>query len=124
MCAKHMPMQSLIIGVDLDPIRPIRGCQTFVGDITTQTCRATLKKMLNSEKCDCVIHDGAPNVGGAWSSEAATQSILVLESLKLASEFLNPKGSFVTKIFRCGGIAGSCRATTRGCTRASSCERP
>ena len=101
-----MPMQSLIIGVDLDPIRPIRGCQTFVGDITTQTCRQTLKKMLNDNKCDCVIHDGAPNVGGAWSSEAATQNILVLESLKLASEFLGPKGSFVTKIFRFGAVRG------------------
>lgn len=98
--AKHMPVNSLCIGVDLDPIRPIRGCQTFVGDITTQTCRATLKKMLNGEKCDCVLHDGAPNVGGAWSSEAATQTTLVLESLKLASEFLVPKGAFVTKIFR------------------------
>mmetsp|Transcript_24312 Transcript_24312/g.67595 ORF Transcript_24312/g.67595 Transcript_24312/m.67595 type:complete len:859 (-) Transcript_24312:91-2667(-) len=98
--AKHMPVNSLCIGVDLDPIRPIRGCQTFVGDITTQTCRQTLKKMLNGEKCDCVLHDGAPNVGGAWSSEAATQSLLVLESLKLASEFLVPKGTFVTKIFR------------------------
>eukprot|EP00951_Prasinocladus_malaysianus_P041978 scaffold502097_cov34-Prasinocladus_malaysianus.AAC.1 len=73
-----MPVNSLCIGVDLDPIRPIRGCQTFVGDITTQTCRQTLKKMLNGEKCDCVLHDGAPNVGGAWSSEAATQTTLVL----------------------------------------------
>lgn len=51
---------------------------------------------------DTVIHDGAPNVGGVWSSEAYQQSWLVLEALKLASEFLAPKGTFVTKIFRCG----------------------
>lgn len=50
---------------------------------------------------DTVIHDGAPNVGGAWASEAYSQSWLVLESLKLACEFLAPRGTFVTKIFRC-----------------------
>ena len=49
---------------------------------------------------DTVIHDGAPNVGGAWASEAYSQSWLVLESLKLASDFLAPRGTFVTKIFR------------------------
>ena len=49
---------------------------------------------------DTVIHDGAPNVGGAWASEAYSQSWLVLESLKLACDFLAPRGTFVTKIFR------------------------
>ena len=37
--AKHMPMSSLIVGVDLVPIRPIRGAKTIIGDITTVQCR-------------------------------------------------------------------------------------
>ena len=57
--------------------------------------------MSGGNTMDTVIHDGAPNVGGVWSSEAYQQSWLVLEALKLASEFLAPKGTFITKIFRC-----------------------
>ncbi len=39
MAVKHMPMSSLIIGIDLDPIRTVKGCTTIVGDITTQKSR-------------------------------------------------------------------------------------
>lgn len=34
--AANMPMGSLIVGVDLVPIKPIRGAKTMLGDITTQ----------------------------------------------------------------------------------------
>lgn len=59
-----------------------------------------IKKEAGGSLMDSVIHDGAPNVGGAWASEAYSQSWLVLEALKLACEFLAPRGTFVTKIFR------------------------
>ncbi|KAG1672818.1 hypothetical protein FOA52_004622 [Chlamydomonas sp. UWO 241] len=98
--AKAMPLTSIIIGVDLVPIKPIRGVKTMVHDITTQACRTALKKEAKGTKFDCVVHDGAPNVGGAWANEAYTQSALVLDSLRLATEFLTPGGTLVTKIFR------------------------
>eukprot|EP00878_Enallax_costatus_P015432 GHUV01016165.1.p1 GENE.GHUV01016165.1~~GHUV01016165.1.p1 ORF type:complete len:408 (+),score=85.30 GHUV01016165.1:277-1500(+) len=98
--AKNMPLGSLIIGVDLMPIKPIRGAKSFVCDITTVKCRQLLKKEASGSLFDVVAHDGAPNVGGAWSSEAYTQSALVLDALALAVEFLAPGGTFITKVFR------------------------
>ncbi|GIM12377.1 hypothetical protein Vretimale_15764 [Volvox reticuliferus] len=98
--AKTMPVGSLILGVDLAPIKPIRGVKTLVQDITSQQCRTAIKREAAGAKMDVVLHDGAPNVGGAWASEAYSQSTLVLDSLKLAVETLAPKGIFVTKIFR------------------------
>ena len=42
--SKVMPANSIKIGVDLDQIKPIPGCITFQGDITTQKCYATVSE--------------------------------------------------------------------------------
>lgn len=95
-----LPLNSLIVGVDLAPIKPIPNVITFQSDITTDHCRSQLRGYLKTWKADVVMHDGAPNVGMAWAQDAFTQSELVLQSLKLAVEFLAPGGWFVTKVFR------------------------
>ena len=98
--AETMPAQSMIIGVDLAPIKPIPRAITFQGDITTDRCRATIRSHIKHLKADTVLHDGAPNVGVAWVQDAYSQAELVLQSIKLATEFLKEGGTFVTKVFR------------------------
>jgi AdoMet-dependent rRNA methyltransferase SPB1 len=44
-----------------------------VSDITSVQCRSLLKREAAGSLFDVVLHDGAPNVGGAWSSEAYSQ---------------------------------------------------
>ncbi|KMU87963.1 AdoMet-dependent rRNA methyltransferase spb1 [Coccidioides immitis H538.4] len=65
--AECMPTESLIVGVDLAPIKPIPRVITFQSDITTDKCRATIRQHLKTWKADTVLHDGAPNVGTAWT---------------------------------------------------------
>ncbi|KIK99034.1 hypothetical protein PAXRUDRAFT_823201 [Paxillus rubicundulus Ve08.2h10] len=97
---KYMPTNSVIVGVDLVPIKPIPRVVTFAADITTVHCRNLIRSELKDWKADVVLHDGAPNVGTAWVQDAYSQSELVLMSLKLAVEFLVKGGTFVTKVFR------------------------
>ncbi|KAK7954980.1 hypothetical protein PG988_015674 [Apiospora saccharicola] len=98
--AQTMPQGSMIIGCDLSPIKPIPNVITFQSDITTDKCRATIRQYLKTLKVDVVLHDGAPNVGTAWVQDSFNQAELTLQSMKLATEFLNEGGTFVTKVFR------------------------
>ncbi|OBT56086.1 hypothetical protein VE04_04162 [Pseudogymnoascus sp. 24MN13] len=98
--AECMPVNSLIVGVDLSPIKAIPRVITFQGDITTDKCRATIRSHFKTWKADTVLHDGAPNVGTAWVQDSFNQAELALQSMKLATEFLVEGGTFVTKVFR------------------------
>ncbi|KAF8013541.1 hypothetical protein BT93_I1398 [Corymbia citriodora subsp. variegata] len=100
---QRVPVGSLVLGIDLVPIAPIRGAISIEQDITKPECRARVKKLMGEHGVrafDLVLHDGSPNVGGAWAQEAMSQNALFIDAVKLATQFLAPKGTFVTKVFR------------------------
>uniref|UniRef100_A0A2P2J8Y6 Putative rRNA methyltransferase n=1 Tax=Rhizophora mucronata TaxID=61149 RepID=A0A2P2J8Y6_RHIMU len=100
---QRAPVGSLVLGIDLVKIAPIRGAVSIEQDITRPECKARVKKIMGESGVmafDLVLHDGSPNVGGAWAQEAMAQNALVIDAVKLATQFLAPKGTFVTKVFR------------------------
>ena len=101
-CSRYMPVSSLLLGVDLLPIKPMRGVTTIQADITTAECKTLIKKELQGWDVDLVLCDGAPNVAGGtvWSKDAYQQNELVIHALRLATHFMRPNANFVTKVFR------------------------
>lgn len=97
---KHMASGSKIIAIDLAPIKPIHGVVCIQSDITSDKCRSLVRKEMSGNKADCVLHDGAPNVGKSWASDAYVQNELTLHALRCACEHLKQGGTFVTKVFR------------------------
>ena len=53
--SKQMPISSIRIGIDLDPIKPIPGVKTFQADITTQRCRNLIQQEIKDIKDDMDI---------------------------------------------------------------------
>uniref|UniRef100_A0A3B0NAU7 Putative rRNA methyltransferase n=1 Tax=Theileria annulata TaxID=5874 RepID=A0A3B0NAU7_THEAN len=98
--SNQLPVSSTIIGVDLVPIKPIKGVTTFQADIRTPKCLSLITNHLNGMNVDVVLHDGSPNMGCNWNLDAFNQNVLVLTACKMACSLLRKGGIFVTKVFR------------------------
>ncbi|XP_026403534.1 uncharacterized protein LOC113298883 isoform X1 [Papaver somniferum] len=90
----------LVVGVGLHPIRPVPDAIFTQEDITTPKCRDTIRKHMTEN--DFTGFDVVMRGDGLSSDTLATpwdQASQLTESIKLATEFLSPKGAFVTKMF-------------------------
>jgi AdoMet-dependent rRNA methyltransferase SPB1 len=98
--SKYMPVGSTIIAIDLAPIKPIPRVVTLQADITSAKTHTKVRKLMQANRADVVLNDGAPNVGAAWITDSTNQLDLCLASVKFATLFLRKGGWFVTKVFR------------------------
>ena len=99
---KISPNTPLIIGIDAQKIRPIKGCYFLRGDITSPNIITTLDKIkkIDKRKINTVLHDGAPKIGSSWLKDVLNQNELVLISLKISINSLEKGGTFISKVFR------------------------
>lgn len=100
MNAKEGSSGTILLAVDILPIRKIPGVISLIGDITTEKTKAQIKGQLQTARADVVLADGAPNVGANWERDAYAQNEIALHCLKCACQHLKDEGTFVTKIYR------------------------
>ena len=101
--ARTCPKSTQIVAIDILPIRPFKGhpnITTIIGDITTDKAKADVKHAVGGKTVDCVLHDGAPNVGAEFGKDAYMQNEISLHALRCATQHLRAGGTFITKIYR------------------------
>lgn len=87
-----------VIGVDLNPIAPIDGVETIVGNLNDPAVRARVVEMLGV--VNVVVSDVSPKLSGQRSYDQARAIELGEQALAFACATLKPGGNFVTKSFQ------------------------
>ncbi|KAK4477115.1 hypothetical protein RD792_016325, partial [Penstemon davidsonii] len=101
---ERVPVGSIVIGVDLDPIRPVRGAISLQEDITESKCRASVKRIMAENGCrafDLVLHDGSPNVGLLVRMRLLLIPLSLPLSCWLLKEISSPRSQDYTAVLYC-----------------------
>lgn len=87
-----------VIGVDLNPIAPIDGVETIVGDLNDPHVREQVKERLGV--VNVVVSDAAPKLSGQRSYDQARAIEVDEQALAFACATLKPGGNFLAKSFQ------------------------
>ena len=88
---------SLVVAVDLQPMKPLNKVIFVKGDITKDETIDKIREHIN--EADVVISDASPNITGNYTMDQARSVWLCQNALRIAKEFLKEGGNFVCKIF-------------------------
>lgn len=88
-----------IIGVDLNPIAPMEGVTTVVGDFTTPEVQEEVRELAGGV-VSVVTCDAAPKLSGATSYDQARAIALGEDALGFAVTLLKEGGNFLCKSFQ------------------------
>ena len=87
-----------VLGVDLNPIAPIEGVETIVGNFAAPALQARVKEALGV--VNVVVADASPKLSGQRSYDQARAVELGEQALAFACATLKPGGNFVVKSFQ------------------------
>ncbi|HUR26132.1 MAG TPA: RlmE family RNA methyltransferase [Candidatus Thermoplasmatota archaeon] len=94
--------QGLVVGVDLQRIKPIQGATFMQGDFTQRSTHDKLSAIL-AEKgrsaLDAVVSDMAPDMSGNYETDQVRSVHLAEMALDFADKHLRQGGAFVCKVF-------------------------
>lgn len=94
--------EGLVVGVDLQRIKPIQGATFMQGDFTQRATHERMAQIL-AEKgrsaLDAVVSDMAPDMSGNYETDQFRSIHLAEMALGFADKHLRPGGAFVCKVF-------------------------
>ena len=91
--------KGLVVGIDLQPIKPIKDAIFIVGDMTRKETIEKIKEKIGNKKVDVIISDMSPNISGNYSLDHANSIWLAENALDFVKKFLKNNGNFICKVF-------------------------
>lgn len=91
--------EGTVIGMDISPIKPIKGVTFLEGDITEEISIKELIDILEQKKADVVLSDMSPDISGNYSIDQARSIYLSEQALTTAEIILKNNGNFLCKVF-------------------------
>ncbi len=96
--------QARIVASDILQMDSLPDVSFVLGDFTEQETADAISEAMGNRKADLVLSDMAPNLSGVGVSDQARAMGLVELALESATEFLQPEGAFVVKVFQGEGF--------------------
>jgi len=93
-----------IIALDILPMEPLANVFFIEGDFTEEIPLALLEEALAGQYVDLVLSDMAPNMSGMGAVDQPRMMYLAELALAFAEKWLEPRGSFVVKVFHGEGF--------------------
>lgn len=93
-----------VVALDLLPMDPLPGVDFLQGDFREEAVLAQLEARLAGRPVGLVISDMAPNISGVGVSDQARAMYLAELALDFASNYLEPGGAFLVKVFQGAGF--------------------
>ena len=94
----------LVLGIDIEPTKPVEGARLLVGDITDSGSQQQILELLEGREIDTVISDISPDISGKWLMDQAIAMNLVAKVFDFALPLLVARGAMVAKVFQGVGI--------------------
>ncbi len=94
----------VVVGVDLEPTKPVEGAHILIGDITDGETQSRVIESLGGRSINVVVSDISPDITGRWEMDQAIAMDLVAKVVDFSLPLLCSGGRFVTKVFQGYGI--------------------
>ncbi len=98
--AKRQQGRGLVIAVDILPMEPLLGVVFLPGDFRETEVLDRLRRLLKQERAGLVLCDMSPNISGISLCDQAQGMHLSELALDFASQWLQPEGCLLVKVFQ------------------------
>jgi 23S rRNA (uridine2552-2'-O)-methyltransferase len=121
--AQKVGAKGKVVAIDRLEIAPLAGVTVLQGDFRDERTREAVAQALGGRKADVILCDLSPDLTGIASTDQARAAELVSIALEFCRAALEPRGTFLVKVFQ-GESFKEVLAATRATLREVNTRKP